>query len=224
MNHYRRYALYYSPPAGDFADFGAQWLGWDLRQGREVAQPALPGMDVAAVTAAPRKYGFHATLKAPFRLREDARAEALGAAVEKLAAGCQAVTLAGLTLTPVGRFLALTPEGDTAALNALAARLGEGLEPFRAPLTEAERARRNPDRLTEYQRDLLDNWGYPYVFDEFRFHMTLTGGLDGKDQGRVTAFLKPRLAVLPRPFRLDAISLVGEAEDGRFRLIRRFPL
>ncbi len=224
MDHYRRYALYYTPPQGDFADFGASWLGWDAATGTAAAQPALPGLDIAAITAAPRKYGFHATLKAPFRLAEGQGAKALLAAAEDLAADLRPITLDGLSLTRIGPFLALTPAGDQAPLNGLAARVVQGLDRFRAPLTEAELARRNPDRLTARQRDLLDAWGYPYVLDEFRFHMTLTGALDGPQLDAVSARLAPRLAVVPRPFTLDAISLMGEGDDGRVRLIRRLPL
>ena len=102
MDHYRRYALYYTPPQGEFADFGASWLGWDAVRGAAVAQPDLPGLDIAALTAEPRKYGFHATLKAPFRLAEGARAEDLAAAVATLAAQLRPVTLDGLALTRIG--------------------------------------------------------------------------------------------------------------------------
>ena len=224
MDHYRRYALYYTPPQGEFADFGASWLGWDAAAGVAVAQPVLPGLDIAALTAAPRKYGFHATLKAPFRLAAGRTETALIGAVATLAAQLRPVTLAGLALTRIGPFLALTPDGDPAALNALAAQTVEGLDPFRAPLTEAEVARRNPDRLSPRQRALLDRWGYPYVFDEFQFHMTLTDALDADRLDRVSAALRPRLTVVPRPFTLDAVSLMGEGADGRVRLIRRFAL
>ncbi|NHF71564.1 DUF1045 domain-containing protein [Paracoccus xiamenensis] len=224
MDDYRRYALYYTPPQGEFADFGTSWLGWDAARGMPVAQPVLPGLDLAALTAEPRKYGFHATLKAPFRLVEGARADELADAVAALAAQLQPLTLDGLELTRIGAFLALTPTGDTGALNALAARVVEELDPFRAPMNEAERARRNPDRLTPRQRTLLDLWGYPYVFEEFRFHMTLTGALDADTLDAVTAQLAPRLAVVPRPFTLDALSLMGEDASGRVHLIRRMAL
>ena len=224
MDHYRRYALYYTPPQGEFADFGASWLGWDAARGAAVPQPALPGLDIAALTAEPRKYGFHATLKAPFRLAEGARASDLAVAAEALAAQLGPVTLDGLALTRIGPFLALTPDGDPAALNALAAQVVEVLDPFRAPLTEAEIARRNPARLTPRQRELLDRWGYPYVLDEFQFHMTLTGALDDKALDHVTAALAPRLDAIPRPFTLDAISLMGEDASGRVHLIRRMAL
>ncbi|MBA4490291.1 DUF1045 domain-containing protein [Paracoccus sp. S1E-3] len=224
MDHYRRYALYYTPPPGEFADFGASWLGWDAVRGAPAPQPVLPGLDIAVLTAEPRRYGFHATLKAPFRLAEGQRAGDLIEGVEALAAQLRPVTLDGLALTRIGPFLALTPRGDEVPLNVLAAQVVERLDPLRAPLTEAERARRNPDRLTPRQRALLDAWGYPYVMDEFRFHMTLTGALDAATLDTVAALLAPRLAVVPRPFILDALSLMGEDATGRVRLIRRLSL
>ena len=65
---FTRYAIYYLPPAGALADFGARWLGWDVRRGAAAVQLDLPGLRDA--TEAPRKYGFHGTLKPPFRLAE----------------------------------------------------------------------------------------------------------------------------------------------------------
>lgn len=225
MEQMKRYAIYYAPEAGAFADAAAAWLGWDVQAGQAVAQPQLDlPQPLADITAEPRKYGFHATLKAPFRLAEGARAEDLAKAVAALATQLRPVTLDGLALTRVGPFLALTPQGDAGPLNALAAQVVTVLDAFRAPLTEAELARRNPDRLTQHQRALLDAWGYPYVLEEFRFHMTLTGALDPATLDAVTAQLAPRLTVVPRPFALDALSLMGEDAAGRVHLIRRLAL
>ncbi|SDD17778.1 putative phosphonate metabolism protein [Paracoccus isoporae] len=224
MDAYRRFAIYYTPPPGEFADFGASWLGWDPRSVRAVAQPEISGLDPGRITQAPRKYGFHATLKAPFRLHPDRRAEGLEAAVRAVAGRLSPVTLSGLKLSRIGSFLALTPQGDPAALNRLAGEIVTGLDDWRAPLSDAEIARRRPESLSAMQRRYLDKWGYPYVLDEFRFHMTLTGPLDASDAQTVRAALVPRLALLPEPFVIDAISLVGEAGDGRFHLIRRIAL
>lgn len=224
MEKMKRFAVYYAPPAGAFADRASAWLGWDAAAGRAVPQPDL-GLPAAAITGEPRRYGFHGTIKPPFRLAEGRDAAALRAALAALAARLAPVELPGLRLTNLDGFLALVPEGDTAALRALAAEAVRALDPFRAPLTAAEIARRRPERLSPRQRALLDRWGYPFVMEEFRFHVTLTDRLPAPQaadaERRLAAHFAP---VLPRPFRLEALCLFGEAEDGRFHLLHRYPL
>ena len=127
-----RYAIYYTPQ-GSLAEAGAAWLGWDVARGRAVAHPEVAGLDVAALTQTPRKYGLHATIKPPFVLAEGTTADGLLAEFEALCTRLSPVTLDGLALTPLGRFLALTPEGDTAALNAMAAEVVRGLAFVRRP-------------------------------------------------------------------------------------------
>lgn len=227
MTGYDRYAIYYAPPPGALADFAARWLGWDAATGRAVAHPWVQGLprDVAELTETPRKYGFHGTLKPPFRLAEGRDAESLHRATAELTARLAPVTLDGLALHRLGRFLALTPEGDASALADLAAAVVTGLDSFRAPPDAAEIARRRPDRLSPRQRDLLDRWGYPYVLEEFRFHLTLTGDLPPDDARTVEAALAPLVAPMcPRPFVVDQICLFGQAADGRFRILHRYTL
>ncbi|QYZ69790.1 DUF1045 domain-containing protein [Neotabrizicola shimadae] len=219
-----RFAVYHLPSDADFFAFSSAWLGWDAVAGTEPPAPDLPPLPLprAQITDEPRRYGFHATLKAPFRLAPGTTAEALDAALAVLATRLAPVTLTGLALTPVGRFLALTPADPSDALQDLAARCVADLDRFRAPLTPEDIARRRPDRLTPNQRRLLDLWGYPYVMDEFRFHMTLTGPLDPEPAAAVAAILEPHLAALaPRPYRIDALCLVAEGPDNRFRLVSR---
>lgn len=220
----KRYAVYFAPEPGGLMQAASRWLGWDVEAGRAVAQPAISGIEAA--TAAPRKYGFHATLKAPFRLAEGATgddlAEALGAAAHHIAP----VALPGLAIATLAeRFLALRPEGGEADLAMLCAEVVSGFEPFRAPLSNDEAARRNPANLTPRQRELMDAFGYPYVFEEFRFHMTLTGDLPAPELARfhteAEAWFGPHL---PRPFAVDQLCLFGEDELGRFHLLSRHRL
>ncbi|MBC7165260.1 MAG: DUF1045 domain-containing protein [Roseovarius sp.] len=68
----------------------------------------------------------------------------------------------------------------------------------------------------------LHAWGYPHVMDAFRFHVTLTGDLPSETLDAVAGALVPTLApLLPRPFVIDAISLMGADGDGRFHRVRR---
>jgi putative phosphonate metabolism protein len=227
MDGYDRYAIYWAPDPGALADLAADWLGWDPAAGRRRDPPALPPLPVPldAMTEAPRRYGFHGTIKPPFRLAPGRDAGGLHAAAAALCARLAPVTLPGLALHRLGGFLALTPEGDTAPLAALAAEVVTALDAFRAPPDAAEIARRRPGHLTARQRALLDRWGYPYVMDEFRFHLTLSGALDDATAGAVEAVLRPLFApVLPRPFTLDSLCLFGQGQGGMFRLLHRYSL
>lgn len=223
----KRFAVYYAPRQGAFAARTAAWLGWDAASGREVAQPDLPGLPrpAADLTRDPRKYGFHGTIRAPFRLGKGVRPDDAVAAVGALAVQLAPVTCKGLRMVDLHGFLALIPEGCDDALQALAAAVVEGTNSLRAPLTEAEIARRRPDQLSPRQRELLDHWGYPYVMEEFRFHLTLTGSLPQDQRAPVMAALKDHLSpVLPHPFVIEDLCLFGEDADGRFHLLHRIPL
>ena len=224
---FRRYAVYFAPASGPLEQFGASWLGWDIATGRAVPQPDLGGLPapLPEITATPRKYGFHATIKPPFRLADGCRAEDLANALEALCVQMTPQTLEGLELAPLGRFLALVARGDLAGLNGMAAMVVDTLDSLRAPPTEAELAKRRAGGLSPRQDALLQRWGYPYVMDQFRFHMTLTGKLPKAQVAQVqTVAARALNGLLPAPFVVDGLSLVGEAEDGRFHLIHRHTL
>jgi hypothetical protein len=71
----------------------------------------------------------------------------------------------------------------------------------------------------------LARWGYPWVFDRFRFHMTLTGALPPAEAAAVLAALGPTLApLLAQPVPVGAICHFAEGADGRFRVLGRYPL
>src|SRR5690606_3868021 len=211
--------------AGDFADLASQWLGWDAEAGEARARPEW-GLCAAGITGEPRRYGFHGTIKPPFRLAAGQSPGALRAALQMLAARLAPVTLPGLQLRNLDGFLALVPEGDEAPLRALASEVVRGLEPFRAPLTEAEIARRRPESLTPRQRALLAEFGYPYVMEEFRFHLTLTDRMEPALARQAAEILQGHFApVLPQPFTIRELCLFGEAsETGQFHLLHRAPM
>ena len=220
----KRYAVYYAPVPGPFAEAAAIWLGWDPVTGVPVAQPDV-GLDLAPLTADPRKYGFHGTIKPPFRLAEGLDLDSLSSAVATMARDLPPIEMPGLQFLNLEGFLALVPQGDTSALTDLAAKVVEILDPLRAPLTAAEIARRRPERLTLRQRTLLDQFGYPYVMEEFRFHLTLSGNLSPHEHATLRPLAEVHFAgLLPQPFRLSDLCLFGEAEDGRFHLLHRYPL
>lgn len=216
---FRRYAVYDLGP-GPLAGFGADWLGWDARTGR--AGPATGG----GWTDVPRRYGFHATIKAPFRLAEGRSQAGLISAFDAFAAELAPVTIdGGLRLAALGGFLALVFDPQPAAVTQMAAAVVRGLDDWRAPLTDADRARRRPESLSPAQRENLERWGYPHVMDQFRYHMTLTGPLDAAEADAARRALSPRLeGLLPRPHRIDTLVLMGEDAEGRFHALHRATL
>jgi putative phosphonate metabolism protein len=225
--NFQRYAIYFTPPLGPLSDFGAAWLGWDVNGGTEVAHPELPELasSISEITKTPRKYGFHATMKPPFRLDEEYSFEDLRASAAEICASLAPVKLDGLKLDQIGRFLALTPVGNEAALNGLAGDVVRAFDRFRAPASEAELQRRRAAGLSAAQEENLTTWGYPYVMEECHFHMTLSGKLSksqiSETHARLSDVIDP---LLPKPFEIRDLSLVGEAEDGRFHFIERFAL
>lgn len=224
MDPLKRLAVYYAPRPGAFADHAAAWLGWDATRGTTLPQPELPGIAFPAIlTAEARRYGFHGTLRAPFRLAPGIGQAEAGQRLEILASRLAPVSCEGLTIENLQGFLALTPLGCEAALLELGAAVVEGTNDLRAPLTEAEIARRRPETLSPRQRALLQAWGYPHVMEEFRFHLTLTDRLP--EPGPVMEALAAHFApVLPRPFRIEDLCLFGEDAAGRFHLLHRYPL
>lgn len=214
----KRYAVYYAPRPGAFADRAHGWLaGGD----------ALPGLPRPAgeITTDPRRYGFHGTIRAPFRPADGVDGAAVAAAVAGLATRLAPVRCDGLVLENLHGFLALTPTGCEAALLEFGAMVVEATNPLRAPLTEAEVARRRPESLSSRQRALLGVWGYPYVMEEFRFHLTLTDLLPEAEVAPVMAALQAHFApVLPRPFLIEDLCLFGEDLTGAFHLLHRYAL
>jgi putative phosphonate metabolism protein len=223
-----RYALYFTPPReSHLHERGAQAIGWDVDAQADVPQPNFPGIapeDQRALTAEPRRYGFHATLKAPFRLADGRSPDDLLNALESFAATRPPILLGPLVVAELGSFLALVPQTPSAALDLLAAEIVATFDPFRAPLSAAERAKRLQASLTPRWQALMERWGYPYVFDEFRFHMTLTGPLPDAARPLWRGALTQFFANL-EPATLDAVTLLEQPDpQSPFRVVERIAL
>lgn len=225
-----RYAIYFAPPSSDpLTRVATNWLGRDAFTDETVGAPAISGLNDAEIafhTAPPRRYGFHATLKAPFTLASGMGEPELLSALTAFAGSVQPFEIPKLVIARIGAFFALVPDSPVAELDDLAARSVRDFEPFRAPLDDAEIERRSPHNLTPPQLANLQRWGYPYVFEEFRFHMTLTGPVGSADATRVAqalhAFFDP---VLSEPVEVRNVALFTEAERGApFKVHSLFPL
>lgn len=226
MTGFARYGIYVVPE-GALYSAGARWLGWDSVAGRAAAHPDLPGLPGSpdTLTATPRKYGFHGTVKPPFALAQGQSAEYLAASARSFCATQAPVILPGMEVRRLGGFVAIVPKAESRALADLAGAAVAALDAFRAPPTEAELARRRKSRLTERQEALLAAWGYPYVMEEFRFHLTLTGSLPPEGAQAAETVLAQHFAPhLAGPVTIDSLCLMGEDEAGLFHVIHRYPL
>ncbi len=226
----RRYAIYFAPSEASLLwRTGSRWLGRDAARDASLAQPEVPGYgteEISALTHSPRSYGFHATLKPPFHLAEEDSVASLCGALAAFAQERAAFALPALEVASLSGFLALRPIDRDPALHALADDCVSAFDHFRRPAQASELARRRGAGLSERQEALLARFGYPYVLDEFRFHMTLTERLEP----RVSADLEPWLqqhfaAALQAPTMVaDLCLFVQERPDVQFRILQRFPL
>lgn len=226
-----RYGVYFLPEEGSALErFGHTWLGRDMSSGRSESRPKVPGISAERLTElikAPRHYGFHATLKAPFRLAPSKSEADLLQAAAVFSAHASRVKIPPLRLTEWAGFLALRPNAPCAAVDELAASCVQTFDCFRSPLSPDELQRRSRACLTPTQQRLLSRWGYPYVFDQFRFHLTLTGMLSGPEEcAALLDFLHPRVKpLISNSMLIREICIVKQADTGvPFSVMQRFPL
>ena len=222
-----RYAIYYAPPAdGALWTKASAWLGRDAFTGEAVTRPAVPGLDgldLDALTSDPRFYGFHATLKAPFELASD-RSEGELLDFARTFSERQPAFEASIAPARLGRFHAFRIGEESPAMQALHAACVRDFDVFRAPLSDHDLARRRKANLTAEQDRRLVEWGYPYIFEEFRFHMTLTNGLrDEALSGRISAALTAHFADETGPHLFDGVAVFKQDDrDASFRILERF--
>ncbi|HUH49017.1 MAG TPA: DUF1045 domain-containing protein [Mycoplana sp.] len=225
-----RYALYFTPAASDeLALAAARWLGRDAYSGVTTAQPTIPEFSseaLTALTADPRRYGFHATLKAPFALADGCTEADLAAEVAEFAAEMEAFDIPEVVIGRLGSFFALVPADEHEPLQSFAGEVVRRFDRFRAPLSSADIARRKPEELSSEERQNLVQWGYPYVFDTFHFHMTLTGRVPEEDTPPMEQALARHFAAFHgQPLSITGLALFCEPSRGAdFTVHSLFPL
>lgn len=215
-----RFAIYYAPSANSpLWDRASAWLGRDPLT-NEMFEGAVAGIErnrLLNLTQSANRYAFHATIKPPMALAEGASVENLRANLADFARRQQPFAIGKLSVASLDGFLALIPAQENEALVDFAAMVVEEFEPLRAPLSLKDRAARAARGLSPRQEELLDAYGYPYVFDEFRFHMTLTDRLAAEDHtdllSAAQAWFAPDLA---EPVVFDRLVLYHEPEPGSY--------
>ena len=225
-----RYAIYFAPERETrLWAFGTAVLGSDPETGEAVPHIVPDGFlpdEWRAFTASPRRYGFHATLKPPFALAVGRSEEELFAAVRAFAA--QRAPITGLAAAPVGggSYVMLGLTEKDARLHELADACVAEFDAFRAPPSDAEKARRSAG-LSGREAANLELWGYPYVFDTFTFHLTLAGPLpeDRRERALTALDLAHDIAVKNEGLAIRSVAVFVEPAPGEpFRLALRAPL
>ena len=215
-----RYAVYFAPDrSARWRQFGAAWLGRDEHDSSKLPRPEhgpLSAERLAAITQEPARYGFHATLKAPFHLTPGQTEADLVRRLNALATTLVPVPLGTMRVVTLGNFVALVPAVEPPGLRALADACVTGLDDLRAPLQEADRRRRLDGHLDPRQLELLALYGYPHVLERFRFHMTLTGPVERADASLVIEAVTQRVTELNtlEPLCLDRLCLFVERTPG----------
>lgn len=227
-----RLGIYFVPdPETALYQQASRWLGYDIHGGRELHYDKTLlriNPQHQQLVAPARRYGFHATLKAPFRLRDGEKVETIVEALHEFSGRFRKFTLPSLQLQTFSSFSCLVPEKTSSEINDIADQLVHDFDKFRSPLTKEELDKRMAKKISTRQLLLLRQWGYPYVFDCYRFHMTLTGTLPSDPlkkneiQELLARYFEP---VLKQPICFNAISLVCEPEPKScFVHVQQFPL
>ena len=226
-----RYAVYFVPPHDSaLAAFGRSWLGYDIETGEPVEHSAFKGIAptrLKALTSGPRPYGFHGTIKPPFELAPTVSLDGLLTATRICAASSTPADIPPLEVVTIGKFVALSPIKSSLKLEGLATNFVRALEGFRRHQTDKEMARYRQNKLTVHQEQMVDHWGYPFVLEEFRFHMTLSDRIDDEDE-RADVLAAAHAAcedLLGQsvPVKEVAVCMQPSARDA-MRVIQRIPL
>ena len=218
-----RYAVYFRPPE-PWGQIGREWLGRCEFTGATIARSDNAPDRLEDWTGAPRRYGLHATLKAPFRLRDGALPIDVDRAMRALVAQRDPFDI-NIAVTRLRRFLAWCIHADAAgeaAINRLAGDAVTALDPLRAPIGDEERARRLATGLSAPELAMLARWGYPYAFDTFKFHISLTGHIDTAElddaERRLMSLTLP-IANLRMP--VQALAVYVQPEPGAAFVVAR---
>lgn len=222
-----RHAVYLvPPPSHPLAAAGASWLGRDAGLPPPYAPPRH------TLVAEPWRYGFHATLKAPMALAAEVREPLLRAALRGIAQRHAPFEMPPLQVSALAGFLALrplVPPSRDHRLRRLADDCVLTLDHYRAKPSPAELQRRLKPGLKEPHLDNIGRFGYPFVLDEWRLHLTLSNTLAGIEAERADALAacarRHFAAALAQPWLCDALAWFVEPAPGEpLELRERFAL
>ncbi len=226
-----RYAVYFTPNVEQqWWAQASQWLGRCAVSQQLNVQPLIAGVSAkrfAELTEHPRRYGFHATMKAPFVLTSQYQPIDLIDRVNMLCQDLKPFVLPRLQVTLLDQFLALVPERTAPQVTLLEEQCVTVLNDYAEPLGPEELGRRRSAGLSAQEDALLLRWGYPYVLERFRFHCSLTGSLVSASRQEISALTQAahqHFDQLP-PCLFDSLAIFVEPTRGAdFVLLQQCPL
>jgi hypothetical protein len=225
-----RYAIYSAPQTdSSWWRVCSQWLGRDAHSGVLIEPNPIKGIDqeiLKELTREPRRYGLHATLKAPFQLRKGQTLAELKSTLSRWSLTQKTFDIA-LGLERFRDFFALTPPVAFDQINILAEDIVRYFDDFREPLPSNEMDKRRQLGLSADEDALLRRWGYPYVLERFKFHITLTGNLKKLEPSTIDLIEREIRLTLENlksdRYTVDSVCLFGEPHPGAdFLLLERF--
>lgn len=227
---YKRYAIYYVPEQSDaLLQLADDWFGRSTLTGKPTKRPNIPGLSskkIQSITKTAARYGFHGTLKAPFRLARSATERKFLEAVAALASDLDAARAIKMSLDYSSGFIAIRPSEEDHALRGIGDLCVIALDIFRAPVNTLERMARIQPKLSQEEAQFLLLWGYPYIFNRFRFHMTLTDPILSREKNKIYTILKDYFeTALSAPLNIESICVCGDPGNGQsFDVLQRFSL
>ena len=236
MTNYKRVAIYFLPKKNSsLENFGKNLLGRDINKKRKISLTRRQKYfinrgftyfdELKDYCEQPAKYGFHATLKAPFRLKRNVKTKNFYDVISHIAAQHSRFKIKGLKIVYSKKFTFITSRKPNKLLINLENDLVKHLDTFRAELNKTEIKKRIPDSLTFKQNKYLKEWGYPFVFDQFKFHMTLMNQNNNKLSNKQKLELEKLIyKISNNVIEFNEISLLGENKNGHFEEIKRFKL
>ena len=236
MTNYKRVAIYFLPKKNSsLENFGKNLLGRDINKKKKISLTRRQKYfinrgftyfdELKDYCEQPAKYGFHATLKAPFRLKRNVKTKNFYDVISHIAAQHSRFKIKGLKIVYSKKFTFITSRKPNKLLINLESDLVKHLDTFRAELNKTEIKKRIPDSLTFKQNKYLKEWGYPFVFDQFKFHMTLMNQNNNKLSNKQKLELEKLIyKTSNNVIEFNEISLLGENKNGHFEEIKRFKL
>ena len=236
MTNYKRVAIYFLPKKNSsLENFGKNLLGRDINKKKKISLTRRQKYfinrgftyfdELKDYCEEPAKYGFHATLKAPFRLKRNVKTKNFYDVISHIAAQHSRFKIKGLKIVYSKKFTFITSRKPNKLLINLENDLVKHLDTFRAELNKTEIKKRIPDSLTFKQNKYLKEWGYPFVFDQFKFHMTLMNQNNNKLSNKQKLELEKLIyKISNNVIEFNEISLLGENKNGHFEEIKRFKL